>query len=241
MKQFPEIITLLKSLLISESEVIDNILDKIKNGKSGLFTYFNQNSFNQYFNDLKFREIITDFNCFIDGKGMYHAKKILFKVSPDNFNASDLFDKVFGKLKESGIPVFIIGGNLNSELMKKKLQDKFIISGTASGYEDVDNYQEIVKNILLSGAKVVAVGMGTPRQELFAHKISTELKNIVILCVGNFFNFSIGVTKRAPHILRNSGFEWIYRLLMEPKKLWKRYIIGIPLFMFRIFTIKYLR
>ena len=80
--------------------------------------------------------------------------------------------------------------------------------------------------------------MGAPKQELFTYKLSKSTNTNVYLCVGNFFEFYLGTVKRIPKKFRNNGLEWFYRLFHEPKRLWKRYFIGIPLFIFRVIKFK---
>ena len=81
--------------------------------------------------------------------------------------------------------------------------------------------------------------MGVPRQELFADKLSEMLPNKVIICVGIFFEYYFGTTRRAPEIFQKIGMEWMFRLLYEPRRLWSRYVIGIPKFIFGILKVKF--
>jgi len=83
--------------------------------------------------------------------------------------------------------------------------------------------------------------MGVPKQEIFAEKLSQSQNSKVIICVGNFFEFYFKLKKRAPVFVQNIGMEWLFRLFTEPSRLWKRYLIGIPVFFFKIFRIKFFR
>jgi len=96
----------------------------------------------------------------------------------------------------------------------------------------------LIRKINESCADVILIGMGVPKQELLAYELSEKVKVDLIICVGNFFEFYFDTKKRAPELLRNSGFEWVFRILIEPKRLWKRYLIGIPLFLYRIYKMK---
>ncbi len=82
--------------------------------------------------------------------------------------------------------------------------------------------------------EVIFVAMGVPMQELFAVELSHELSGKIIICVGNFFEFYFGNIKRIPKYLKNVGIEWLFRLISEPRRLWKRYLIGIPIYLFSI-------
>ncbi|MCH7517195.1 MAG: WecB/TagA/CpsF family glycosyltransferase [Bacteroidetes bacterium] len=95
-----------------------------------------------------------------------------------------------------------------------------------------------MNDINSSSCKVIIIGMGVPRQELLAFNISKRAKVILIICVGNFLEFYFGTKKRIPKIFRNTGVEWLYRLISEPRRLWKRYLVGIPIFLFRILKLR---
>ncbi len=115
-----------------------------------------------------------------------------------------------------------------------------MICGYQDGYFEQSETYELIDKINASGAQVIMIGMGVPKQEILASKLSNSVKLNLILCVGNFFEFYFGTKKRITENFRNIGLEWIYRLLSEPGRLWKRYIIGIPLFILRIIKL-YLR
>jgi N-acetylglucosaminyldiphosphoundecaprenol N-acetyl-beta-D-mannosaminyltransferase len=230
----------LKSLKVSEAEIIKSIQNAIANNAGKVITYFNQNSFNEYYANPKFREILqSGFEIFCDGKGMSLAVKILIGKKVDQFNATDLFTKIFDKLFEDKIPVYVIGSKYDPKSLKEKINQKIILAGYSNGFEDIEDQDLLVQKILQSNVRIIGIGMGTPKQEILASQISIKLGNCIILCVGNFFNFYLGFTKRAPFLLRNSGLEWVYRLIQEPGKLWKRYIIGIPQFLLRVIKYKF--
>ena len=81
--------------------------------------------------------------------------------------------------------------------------------------------------------------MGVPQQELFAEKLLRIPDSKVVICVGNFLEFYFGTKKRAPVFIQKIGMEWLFRLITEPGRLWNRYLIGIPLFIFRILKLKF--
>lgn len=227
----------LQTIKTSEEEIINDIEKSIVDNSGKLITYFNQNSFNEFCSNSEFNNLIqSSFEVFVDGTGMKFMLRFLFDRNYPRFNATDLFSKLFKKLSEKKAPVYIIGGNYDLKIIEK-LQNDISLAGYSNGYFPESEVDSVIEKIRLSGAKVIGLGLGTTKQELLAFRISQQLKNSVILCVGNFFNFYLGVTKRAPAILRHIGLEWLYRLYVEPNKLWKRYLIGIPLFIFR--SIKY--
>jgi len=240
MTQTEKIKLTINSLLISENEVLNIFENSIDCNNGRLITYFNQNSFNEYYSNKEFREVLqSKFEIFCDGKGMAFALKFLFAKKVDKFNATDLYMKMFDRLFNEKIPVYIIGGNFDEKDIIARTKNKVILAGYTNGYLGIRNVDSVITNIKNSDARIIGIGMGTPLQEIFASNISLELNNCIILCCGNFFNFHFGFSKRAPKYLINSGFEWMHRLILEPRKLWKRYIIGIPKFVFRVLIIKF--
>lgn len=84
--------------------------------------------------------------------------------------------------------------------------------------------------ILATGADIVWVGLGMPKQELWMHRVAEQLPGTVILGVGAAFDFLAGITKQAPPWMQRAGLEWLFRLSQEPRRLWRRYIWNNPAF-----------
>jgi exopolysaccharide biosynthesis WecB/TagA/CpsF family protein len=93
---------------------------------------------------------------------------------------------------------------------------------------------ELADRIKASGANAVFLGLGCPRQEIWAYEYR-NLLNIPILAVGAAFDFHAGTLPQAPKAMQNFGLEWLYRLIQEPKRLWRRYVILNPLYLWNIF------
>ena len=89
-----------------------------------------------------------------------------------------------------------------------------------------------VRMINDSGADIVWVGLGCPKQQLWMHEHKDKLKVPVMVGVGAAFDFFAGTKSQAPRWIRDNGFEWLFRLVTEPKRLWRRYLISYPLFIY---------
>jgi N-acetylglucosaminyldiphosphoundecaprenol N-acetyl-beta-D-mannosaminyltransferase len=139
---------------------------------------------------------------------------------------------------ERGHKVFLYGGRPESlEDLRRNLVGRFPalqISGAFSPpfrpltpEEDA----EVVRTIRDSGADLVFVGISTPKQEnwMWAHK--SKLPGVVMIGVGAAFDFHAGRVRQAPVWLQKHGLEWFYRLMMEPQRLWRRYLLQTPLFL----------
>lgn len=142
---------------------------------------------------------------------------------------------------KEGVSIFLFGGNqqLLGDL-KSKLTAKFpdlIIAGMlASKFRTVsqDEKRGIVRTIRDSGAGITMVGLGCPRQEVWAYEFKNDLE-MPVLAVGAAFNFHAGQLAQAPPWMQRVGMEWFYRLLKEPTRLWQRYLILNPYYLSLVF------
>ncbi len=138
---------------------------------------------------------------------------------------------------EDGVPIFIFGSS--AELLKSLqscLTERFpnlrIAGMRPSQFRRVTPAERdsLVSEIRSSGARITFVGLGCPRQEVWAFEHRLVL-NMPIIAVGAAFNFHAGRLSQAPQALQDRGLEWLYRLLQEPKRLWKRYLLLNPMYL----------
>ncbi len=226
--------------VLEEQEIINKCNAAGKNNTQIRITYFDQRCFNIAFEDEKYLSILKNvFTVYIDGIGMRIASDLLFNIKPKVFNSTDLYRKLLKIFSSNNEKVFVIGGNFSEEKITEFFSKaKIKIVGYQNGYLKNDQIKDLIKKINLFNPSVIIVGMGVPKQEYLVGEIYNKLNANVILCVGNFIEFLLETKKRAPKFLVNSGFEWLFRLFTEPKRLWKRYLIGIPLFILRIIILK---
>lgn len=108
------------------------------------------------------------------------------------------------------------------------------IVGYQDGYFSESEHPRIISEIRNSGADFLFIGMPTPFKENWAHRYKTELNIPLILGVGGSFDVLAGFIRRAPRWMQNIGMEWFWRLMMEPGKLWKRYLVGNSTFIWLV-------
>lgn len=161
-------------------------------------------------------------------------------------HASDLEDRVYGpeltlrvceQAARRKLPIFLYGSRpVVLEQLARRLQEKFpglIISGMRPSLFRRSNEKEkqaIAEEIRKSGARIVLVGLGCPRQEVWVYEYA-DLISCPALAVGAAFDFHAGLLQTAPPLMQKYGLEWFYRLLQEPRRLWRRYIILNPAFL----------
>jgi len=224
-------------IILRQDDLFGKIIRSIEEKSSQIYTYFSFHCMNEFYENKNYSLLLlNDINVYAADFGIYLLLKILGYKSIKKFNGSDFNKLIIHYMLLSNKKYYFIGGNFTSaELQKIKPN----LSGYQNGFFKTEDESEILNNIEKSESDLVIIGMGIPKQEILAKKIKEYGAKVPILCVGNFMEFYLGTVKRAPKIIRGSGLEWIFRLLTEPKRLWKRYLIGIPKFIYRSYLIYY--
>ncbi len=226
-------------LIIKKDEIINTIKRLVENKQPGLVTYFNQHCFNVYYKNEKYKKLLdSDFFVYPDGVGVYFLLKYLFKKNPDRIDASSLNNQMVKYFANKKVSLFLIGGNFDISIINEAIKRGLNFKGYHKGYISESEKKLLIEEIHGNEIQIILIGMGVPLQELLAKELLNNFNNSLIICVGNFFEFYFGTIKRAPRFIQKIGLEWLFRLFTEPRRLWKRYLIGIPLFICRILKYK---
>jgi N-acetylglucosaminyldiphosphoundecaprenol N-acetyl-beta-D-mannosaminyltransferase len=149
------------------------------------------------------------------------------------------FENVLRQTAELPITHFFCGGNEGvAESLKIAVEEKFgntnVVGTYCPPYLEVNNYDytKIAKLIDNTRANIIWIGLSTPKQELFAIRLAGNTNSNFIITVGAAFDFHTNKVKQAPAFVQKIGMEWFFRLIMEPKRLYKRYLEIVPLFIF---------
>lgn len=227
---------------ISYNELLDYIEDAIKNKKRVLITYATTHTLNNVYNNSKLKNIFNDFDLIhMDGIGTFYAMRFLFGIRniKNRSTGSDFYPKLIERAIKSKWQMFF-WGDKDDVLKYINIENEgMIVCGYNDGYNY--NYEDLCKNVNRSNPDILIVGLGTPLQESLILKLRYKLNPKVVLAVGDGIKVFAGIRKRGPYIFRKIGLEWIYRLYSEPRRLWRRYLVGNPLLVFRIFKSKFLK
>ena len=146
---------------------------------------------------------------------------------------SDLFFNVLSVLKDYKAKHFLIGGkdetiNLMIENINKQLPECLFAGSISPEFkEHTDSEIETwIQTINKNKADIIWLGLGTPKQDIYVEKMAKLLPNKIFIPIGAAFNFWAGTTKEAPKWIQHTGLEWAFRLAMEPRRLFKRYLFG---------------
>lgn len=159
---------------------------------------------------------------YADGIGIV---KTLMRKTGKNINripGCELWEMLMKKAGEKHVPVYLIGGSQEVvDSTQKKLKDSFNtpICGYRNGYFSVEEESEIIEAICTAKPKIIAVALGSPKQEMFIDKCKAAYPEAYYMGVGGSFDVFVNRVKRAPEFFRNLNLEWFYRALKQPKRL----------------------
>jgi N-acetylglucosaminyldiphosphoundecaprenol N-acetyl-beta-D-mannosaminyltransferase len=163
-----------------------------------------------------------------DGQAVVWASRVLGTPLPERVAGIDLMQELFGLAEERGWPIFILGAKrdvLDTALsVIGERHPALKIAGSRDGYFADDEVGDVCDEIRTSGARMLFVAMGTPRKEYFLGEHGPTLGVPFVMGVGGSIDVVAGITKRAPLLWQRAGLEWLYRLLQEPRRMFRRYV-----------------
>lgn len=222
-------------------EILASIENIFKEKKQIILTGVNVNTINLALQNLTFGEVLIKFNILHpDGIGVFLASKFLYGKNgfSKRISGSDFYVELIKKsLKENWSFFFFGDSDETLKRISKKHPDSRI-TGYCNGFNY--NLNELIIKINKSNPDILIVGLGSPKQEQWIIENKKDIRAKVIIAVGDGIKVFAGTKKRGPKFLRALGMEWLVRMFFDPKRLWKRYLIGNPLFIFRVIKFKFM-
>ncbi|MCX6163342.1 MAG: WecB/TagA/CpsF family glycosyltransferase [Ignavibacteriae bacterium] len=228
----------------SYEEITAIIKNKIDIREKFSFHNVNVSILLKYCRDDIFKKSLNSFTSLLsDGIGVYWASKIKKKKNglKIRITGTDLYYRILKLADENNLKCFFFGGSkeavkLLPDTLKKKFPD-INISGMLP--REINLGKETIEKIKNSKADILFVGLGSPHQEDWIAEFGNSLDIPIQIAIGSGIEFISGAKKRDPNIFQKLGLEWLYRIYLEPGRLWKRYVFGIPIFMFKIIIFKF--
>jgi N-acetylglucosaminyldiphosphoundecaprenol N-acetyl-beta-D-mannosaminyltransferase len=224
---------------LTMDEAVDTILEWLKGPDSKQVCFVNADCANIAYKDTSYIEILKRADlCLADGVGLKLAGKLLSRNIAQNVNGTDMFPILCERLSGTDMKLFLLGAR--AEVVQgvvdwiSRNHQEVQVAGFHHGYFAPDDERKIIETIRESGAHLLLVAFGAPRQDVWISQHIGELGIRVAIGVGGLFDFYSGRLPRAPLWMREIGFEWLYRMIQEPGRLWKRYLVGNCLFLFRV-------
>jgi N-acetylglucosaminyldiphosphoundecaprenol N-acetyl-beta-D-mannosaminyltransferase len=177
------------------------------------------------------RKALADADLVIaDGVPIVWASHLFGRSLPSRVNGTDLMEATFAAAEKHGVPIYLLGAR--ADVLEKAVSviagrhPSLEIAGQRDGYFTDEEEHGVAVAIAESGARLLYLAISSPKKELFLHRNREALGDVVAIGVGGSLDVIAGVTKRAPRFMQRSGLEWFYRLLQEPRRMWRRYLIG---------------
>ncbi len=215
-----------------------------EDGKTRLVSSGNVHSFNMAHKLPWYQQYLNDSDIVrLDGAGISLAARMYGHTPPARSTWADFGWPLMEQFAEEGTRVFFFGcapgiamdASIQCEIRYPKLQ----VVGTENGFidwkdpESTDN-ATLINQINATKSDVLIIGLGMPRQEQWVLEHRDQLDVKIIMTGGAVFNYLAGQEKRAPKWMLNCGLEWAFRLFLEPRRLFSRYVIGNPVFLWRV-------
>lgn len=225
--------------VLTRHKVTSLFRECIANGNRGWISYVNVHALNIAHEHPWFKLFLNNsLFTYCDGQGVRLGAALLGKSLPERIVMSDWIYDVCETSVSHGLRLYLLGSTERS-LEKavsnlRKLYPDIQIAGSHHGYISDLEGEVVAQSVAKLNVDVLIVGMGMPRQEEWILQHYDRLNARVILNAGSCFDYVSGLKKRCPAWMGVMGFEWVYRLVQEPRRLWKRYLLGNPLFLLRV-------
>lgn len=225
-------------LYATKPEAVIVIDDRLAEPGAALISFLNAHVSNLASRTPALKAILNQSIVLNDGIGVSLASRLLHGANfPDNLQGTNFTPQFLHDTRHQ-FRIFTIGSapgvaqRACRNLQKQAPRHDYV--GAVDGFSGIKNVPALLNRIRSSGANLVLVGMGSPKQEIWAHQHIVGELGVSAFCVGGFLDFISGEKPRAPLWVQKLRCEWIFRLIVEPSRLWRRYLIGNPQFMARL-------
>ncbi|MCR4435361.1 MAG: WecB/TagA/CpsF family glycosyltransferase [Eubacteriales bacterium] len=193
-------------------------------------------------NDELYKKIIDEADLVVpDGMPIIWASKFLNCALKERITGADLLVKIFEHSTDRQLKIFLYGTQYNvlcsaKEKIERNYSNVSVVGLYSPPFRELTEAEneEIINYINASEAEILFVALGAPKQEKWIYKNKDKLTCNVLIPCGAAIDFVAGKKERAPMWLQRLGFEWLFRLIREPKRLWRRYLIENPPFFFHV-------
>jgi N-acetylglucosaminyldiphosphoundecaprenol N-acetyl-beta-D-mannosaminyltransferase len=230
--------------LCSQEELLIYIHEMIATKQRALILSGNVHSFNLAYSHPWLRSFFEQADIVrLDGAGLRLGARILGHTTPARMTWADFAWALADFAAQHHLSLFLLGarpGVVDKAAARlRAFSPQLLVAGTHHGYFDKNPESAENKSVLqvISAARpdILIVGFGMPLQERWLMENWEHIEARAVLTGGAVFDYVAGELQRAPSWMTNHGLEWLGRLMIEPRRLWQRYLIGNPLFMWRVF------
>ncbi|MFH1739974.1 MAG: exopolysaccharide biosynthesis polyprenyl glycosylphosphotransferase, partial [bacterium] len=224
---------------LTTEEFLKHIEDFIASGTPHQIAYLNADGVNKCWSNRAYRDAVSRADLvYADGMGVVWASRVFDRPLPERVNAGDLLPQLCELARDRQYKIYLLGGEDGiAEQAALQLTSRYPnlqVVGHHHGFFDEEKDGEVLEDIRRTRPDILLVGMGAPKQELWIREHLENLNVPVAWGVGGLLDYCAEKFSRAPEWMRHGGLEWLYRFMLEPRRLWRRYILGNIIFTFRI-------
>ena len=223
------------------AELLRRILAFTEDSRPHRVSYVNAHVLNQSFSSPTLRSALKESDLvYCDGYGVRLAAKLVGRPVPFRMTGADWIWGAASLCQASGRSLYLLGSDPGSSSEAAAALQRWYpnleVLGTHHGYFEPGSphSERVLEHISEHRPDILLVGMGTPQQELWVDHYLDRIEAGVVWTVGALFDYLAGRTPRAPHWLSDNGLEWIFRFAVEPRRMWRRYLLGNPAFLYRV-------
>lgn len=222
------------SIMVADENGREKVLKELETcNKPTILSFLNAHGFNVAWSEEKFLEALSQSDMILrDGVGMKAALRLFGQDAGLNMNGTDLIPEILERQKQRRVAVLGTRDPWLSQAVDKLKVQGVNVVWSDHGFHPTDYYAEAARAYQ---PDLIVLAMGMPKQEYVAVALKEGLSEPCLIVNGGAIIDFIGErVQRAPEAFRDSGFEWLYRLTLEPKRLFCRYILGNPVFLLRV-------
>jgi N-acetylglucosaminyldiphosphoundecaprenol N-acetyl-beta-D-mannosaminyltransferase len=226
---------------VNLDRLLSFVQEAVEHASKSTIFFANIHTMNQAYTDHDLKQALIRADLvYCDGEGVRLGARLLGKLLPQRLTGADwIYD--LARLCQAGrYRLFLLGGTPGvaeaAALQLRLLYPELQIVGAHHGFFHKTNHEssEIIQMINRLAPDILLVGLSTPIQEVWIRNNRLALNATVVWAMGATMDFVSGQAPRAPKWMCEHGLEWLFRLMFEPRRMWKRYAIGNPLFFFRV-------
>ncbi len=227
--------------VINKEELERSIIASVQAGRKAVYAYVNVHALNLSQKDENFRRFFNEADTvYCDGEGVRLGAWILGKKLPPRVALTYFIWDLCALCESTSASIYFLGASEDivsrAVGVVKRKYPRLTIAGWHNGYFDKEGpeSEQVIQRVNDARPDLLFVGFGMPSQEHWIQRNVDRLDAKVILPCGSMIDFTAGVKSLAPAWMADHGLEWVHRLIQEPARLWRRYLMGNPAFLLRV-------
>ncbi len=224
---------------LTMAEAARRIISDARERRAAQVCFVNADCVNLSYRDSDYGAVLGRADLVLaDGIGVRVAGAVFNQNIRENINGTDMLPYLCEAAEEAGLSMYLLGGRPGvpegAAAWMAAHYPQLRVAGVRDGYFSEQDQANVIREIKATGADILLVALGAPRQDKWIAKYGEELEVGVAIGVGGLLDFYSGRIQRAPVWVRELGMEWFYRFSQEPRRMWRRYFVGNAVFLFRV-------